>query len=556
VAETSVAAALADACIAEGCDSLFGLMGDANMFWISLMAERPGVRVVHARHEDAAVAMADGYARSTGRVGLCSVTCGPGLTQVVTSLTAATRRRTPLVLVAGDIPRNAGYHLQAFDPQPLVATTGAAFARVDSAEGLATAVQHAFYVARDRRTPVVLSVPQDLFHEPYPWDWPYVPSTSLAVAGQRVAPDPRVVAQVVDELTRAERPVVLAGRGAMAADARSAVIRLAERLDALLATTLLAKGWFDDEPFHIGVVGAFSTRVARELLAEADCVVAVGARLGHYTSEGGYIFPNARVIRIDIDPHGLSEGAPAADLHVVSDAGAGIDAILEHLERPTTPRFRTSEVADRLRAVRVPDAPYELSPGTLDPRAVARDLDRAIPNDWMVVIGAGHFWNFLVPAFSGRPPTSYLYSGLEFGAIGQGIGNAIGVAVGMPDRRVVLIEGDGSLLMHVQELEVAARHHVSNLCVVVMNDGAYGSEVHKLERMGVAPGHAVFGAVDLAAVGRALGIDGSTVDADHPDLGGPLDRFASRGGPAIVDVRVSPTVVSDQYRRLLFGIDT
>src|SRR5262245_61633626 len=125
--------ALVDAFEAERATTVFGLMGDGNMYWMSTLARRPGARVVHARHENAAVAMADGYARVTGDIGVCSVTCGPGLTQIATSLTASVRHRTPMVVFAGDTPRAEPFHLQAFEQRPFVVSTGARFVPVTGA---------------------------------------------------------------------------------------------------------------------------------------------------------------------------------------------------------------------------------------------------------------------------------------------------------------------------------------------------------------------------------------------------------------------------------------
>lgn len=544
--------ALARAFAAEGTDTVFGLMGDGNMLWTAAMAQIDGVRVIHARHENAAVAMADGYAQVKGDVGVCSVTCGPGITQIPTSLTGAVRDHTPMVIFAGDTPRRAAYHLQEFDPGPLIAATGAAHVRLRTVDTAGDDVRRAFYIARHERLPVVLTAPYDLQEEDYPWDWDYEPSATLLVQTQAVHPDPVQVDYIAQRLAVAQRPVILAGRGSVLAGARNQLIELGKRTGALLATTLRAKGWFDGEEYDAGLAGAFSTPTSRELLGQADLVLGLGASLGHYTTEGGYLFPAAEVIQVDVAPHGMTQGVPVGHRRVRGDAAIVADALLTAFEgRQPAQGYRTDEVHQRLASGALREPPIDLAPGTLDPRAAFEAINAAVPDDAIVVVGAGHFWNFGVQYLTGRAPENYLFTALSFGAVGQGLGIAIGAAVAAPDRRVVLIEGDGSLLMNIQELEAVARHDIGLLSIVI-NDGAYGAEVHKLASMGVDGSESVFGAPDLAAIARAFGVDGDRIDADGGDIAASVGRLLDAGG-GVVDVHVSHTVASAQYRRLLFG---
>ena len=150
---------LARAFEAEGVDHLFTLMGDANMYWSTAMAERPGMKVIHARHEHCTVAMADGYARATGKVGVASTTCGPGFTQIMTALTCSARANTPLVVFAGDSPIAAAWYLQQIDMAPLTLATGSAYVPVRHPDRLLDNVREAFAIAQSERRPVVLSVP-------------------------------------------------------------------------------------------------------------------------------------------------------------------------------------------------------------------------------------------------------------------------------------------------------------------------------------------------------------------------------------------------------------
>ena len=160
--QTSAYQALAGYFAAEGVDTVFALLGDANMYWAIALAEEHGVRLVHARHENSACAMADGYARACGKVGVATTTCGPGYTNLITALTAAARRRTPLIVLAGDTPMSGAFHGQWLDQRPLAEAVGGRFLSLRDPARMATDIRDAFYYARHERRPVVISAPLDL----------------------------------------------------------------------------------------------------------------------------------------------------------------------------------------------------------------------------------------------------------------------------------------------------------------------------------------------------------------------------------------------------------
>ena len=198
---------LARAFAAEGVDVLFTLMGDANMYWSVAMSKLPGMKVVHARHEHCAVAMADGYARATGKVGVASTTCGPGFTQIMTALTISARSNTPLVVFAGDAPLAASWYIQQIDMAPLALACGAHYVGVKHVDRVLDNVREAFQIAQAERKPVVLSVPMDLQKQAWPHLTDYTPSSELVPMAQRPIPDPAMVERVVDMIAEAEKPV-------------------------------------------------------------------------------------------------------------------------------------------------------------------------------------------------------------------------------------------------------------------------------------------------------------------------------------------------------------
>jgi acetolactate synthase I/II/III large subunit len=539
--------ALAEAFAAEGVDTQFILMGDGNMHFGTAMKNLDGMATFSARHEHCACAMAMGYHLATGKVGVASVTCGPGFTQITTALAVASRGRIPLVVFAGEAPMHARWYNQALDQPPLAAATGAHYISAHSPQRMHQYVREAFYLARHERKPVVLGVPYDLQKEPLPNLGEYEPSSTVLPATEPIPPDPRQVDAMVEKLAAAKCPVVLAGRGVMRAGAAAEVEQLADEAGALLSTTLLARGMFDHNPFSIGVVGGFARDIARELGAQADLVVAVGASLNYYTVDGGHMFPAAEVVQIDTEPLGLRNGLQAADFYLHADAKLAAAAALAKLRAggATSARIRSPELARRIRDEPADGAQFPIEPGLLDPRRVIDELDRVIPKDYDSVSGAGH-QAYFHSTMRGRKPENY-HAIREFGAIGNGISLAIGVAAAKRDGKAVLFEGDGSLLMHIQELEMVQRHRLK-LLICVLNDGAYGSEVHKLRADGMDETGSIFGRTDLASIARGFGLRGATV-TDVSQFEALFDAYQRQDTAELWNIHVSDRVVSPSTRR-------
>ena len=545
---------LSQAFVAEGVDTMFVLLGDANMYWGAMMAQKFGVRVVHARHEHCAVAMADGYARHTGKVGVASVTCGPGFTQIMTALATASRGSIPLVVFAGDSPTSSAWYVQQLDLAPLALATGARYVAVKSVDRMLDSVREAFYIARQERQPVVLGVPMDLQKAPFPWGAEYSPSTELMPTAQRPAPDPALVDQLVSMIVEAKRPIILGGRGCIRSGAGPALEALADRCGALLATSLFAKGLFDHHRFGIGVAGAYASPLAREEFAACDLLIGVGAGLGHYTTEAGYLYPNAKTVQIDLNPRGLYQGIRVADLHIRADAKASAEAVLARLaERNfSSTGVRTPMLAKQIQvmAARPDSKEFLVESGTVDPRPAILELDRAIPKDWTVVSGGAHFAGIVATHFYGRRAEN-MHVVNDFGAIGSAFPIAIGMAAARGDGKVLLIEGDGSLMMHIQELETVRRHGIRML-VCAVNDGGYGAEVHKFRAQGYDPTESQHGRGDIASIARGFGLRGERVNS----LGRFEDLFAAHARAAdseLWDLHVDDRIPSMPYRRIHYG---
>ena len=535
---------LAGAFMQEGVRTCFALLGDANMNWAARLSEA-GCRMVYVRHEHCALAAAMAFARKSRDVGVASVTCGPGVTQLITALPAAVRAHLPVVVFAGEAPLKSGWYNQEIEQGPLVTATGAAYHRLHMPERMPVAVRDAFLQARRERRPVVVGIPFDL--QARPWDGAAElprPSHELLPRPSPIPPHPDDVASAARLVAGAERIVVLAGLGAVEAGAGPACRALAARTGGLLSTTLPARGLFHEDPFCIGISGSFTPEVGLEYLAQADLVIAVGCSLAYHAGGGGQLWPKAKMLQIDIDPVAVSQGQEVARHHLRGDARLAVEALTSAL--PARDRnWRSDAIAARIRDSKPDSHVFEIEPGLLDPRDVVEALEKALPRDWEMVNSSGHCSWFFAQMPS-RAQERFLTI-REFGAIGNGISFAMGVAAARPDRTVVLFDGDGSLLMHVQELETIRRHGL-NILIVVMNDGAYGSEVHKLRSEGMPEDGSVFGHCDFAAIARGFGLAGQTFKS----LDGLRERvaqFGAGGGAAVWDFHVSDKVLSPTIRR-------
>jgi acetolactate synthase-1/2/3 large subunit len=528
----------------EGVKDCFALLGDANMNFAVRLAQQ-GCRMIYVRHEHCAVAAAMAYARKTQDVGVATVTCGPGVTQLITALPAAVRAHLPLVVFAGEAPLKSGWYNQEIDQAPLITATGAAYHSLHFPERMPVAIRDAFLQARRERRPVVVGVPFDLQNRA--WEGSTgLPKTSreLLPRTSPMPPHPDDVARAATLLAGAERVVVLAGLGAVEAGAGAACRALAAKAGGLLATTLPARGLFHDDPFCVGISGSFTPEIGLEYFKEADLVIAVGCSLAYHAGGGGQLWPKAKTLQVDIDPVAVSQGQEVARHHLRADARLGVEALIAALSARSK-SWRSEAMAARIRDAKPDSHVFDIAPGLLDPRDVVAALEKALPRDWETVNSSGHCSWFFAQMPS-RPQEKFL-SIREFGAIGNGTSFAMGVAAARPDRPVVLFDGDGSLMMHVQELETIQRHKMKIL-VVVMNDGAYGSEVHKLRAEGMPDEGSVFGYCDFAGIARGFGLSGKTIRnlADLPKL---VTEFASSRGAAVWDFHVSDKVVSPSIRR-------
>lgn len=542
--------ALARAFAAEETSGVFGMMGDTNQQWITALSHL-GVQVYEVRHEGSGLAMADGWFRATGRVGVCTASNGPGVAQIATTGIVASRASSPVVVFCGDTRWGDHDNAQFMNQERFAATIEAGFVQLTSPDDGYEVVRTAFAQARSEMRPVLLSAPIDLQLADFDDIEDYVPSASLFAAA-RIYPNPEVVEAAADLIAGSERTVIIAGRGAQRSGAGDAIVRLAQRTGALVATTLLTKNWLRDScEYHAGISGLYATNKAMQLLSDADCVLAVGASLNYYTTEHGYLYPKARFIQIDTRSHLVMGDGRSADCYVHADASTALKALASALDRRAVrqPGYHTPEVRQMLAGALTDEAAYDLDAGELDPRDVCRALDEIIPADIGFISGQGHQANFGTMLLTRSRPLEIVTK--SFSCIGNGMTTAIGAVLATGNRPAFLMEGDAGFMMHLGEFDTAVRYGVP-LLAVVMNDEALGYEYQKATVKNLDRELTRIPSPDLGKVAVAIGARGRLIRS-LDELRSGVAEFVHAPGPMLLDVRISRNVISIPYRRAAYG---
>jgi thiamine pyrophosphate-dependent acetolactate synthase large subunit-like protein len=535
----NVSEAVAAALAGFGVTHAFGLIGSGNFAVTNALASR-GVRFIAARHESAAVSMADAYARVTRGVGVVTVHQGPGLTNALTALTEAAKARTPLLVLAADVPAAAVRSNFRIDQAGLVASVGAIPERIETPASMSETLVRAWRRASSERRAVVLSMPLDVQSAEAPAE-----SVAEPMPPSPPAPAPELVARIADILVEAHAPAIVAGRGAVLADAAGPLEDLGERVGALLATSANGHGLFAGNSWSAGISGGFAPPPAR-MLRDADVVLAFGASLNMWTTRHGELIgPAARVVQIDVDQEAIGVHR-RVDLGLVADARLAAEAITAELDRRghRGRGFRRDEVAEALargtwREVPIEDASDDRR---IDPRTFSRALDELLPPQRIVAVDSGHFMGW-PPMFLSVPDAAGFVFTQSFQSIGLGLSSAIGAAVARPERLTVACLGDGGALMAAGEFETLVRLSLPVL-VVIYNDAAYGAEVHHFAPQGHPVDIVRYPDPDLAGLARGLGAESATVRR-LDDLETLKPWLQRRDGPFVLDVKVVPDVVAE-----------
>lgn len=523
-----------DALAAEGIGTLFGVIGEGNAHLLDAVNDSE-LSFEQARHEQAAVSMADGYARTTGEVAVCTLTHGPGVTNGATGIAAADRDDVPLVVLVGDTgAEGRETSLQYLDHRTFAEPITVYRTRVETPATLPASLARGFDRARTRSGPVLLELPTDVQRATAPGE-SYEP---VPRPRQRPRPDERLLAEAVSLLEGAEHPAILAGGGAARSGAGEAIATLADRIGAPIATTYFGRGVLpDDHPLVSGIGGTFMTPANDDLLWEVDVLLAVGATLSGKVSRYGELYADADVIQVDLSEEAIgTHRVPTVGL--VADARASVEELADRVGADP-------ERTDRVRA-RIADAPDPWADGftdtedEIDPRELTLALSEAVPGDSIVAVDSGNNTGFPAVFHEVGDGGRILVNG-NFGTMGYALPAALGAAVADPDRTVVCYTGDGAFMQVIQELETGARLGLP-LIVAVLNDRSYGIIRHRQRLEYDRETASSYESPEFVAIAEGFGCRAALVRS-RSDLSVVEEYLASDPEvPLVLDVRTDPEV--------------
>ena len=522
--------------VREGVDTVFGISGGAVLHLYDALPDYP-IHHVLMRHEQAAAHAADGYARASGRVGVCLATSGPGATNLVTGIATAMMDSSPVVAITGQVaaPFIGKDAFQEVDITGITLPITKHNYLVTELAELPQVLREAFFIARTGRPgPVLVDIAKNVqaasgeFEYP---DEPVLPGYRPTLVG-----NPRQVAQAAALINGARQPVILAGRGVILAGAEAQLRALAERASIPVVTTLLGIGALPEtHPLSLGMGGMHGEAYANLALQEADVLVAVGARFDdRLTGTVGSFAPQARIVHIDIDPAEIGKNVPV-ELPIVGDAANVLESLLQQVQPATHPEW-----LQRIAAWRRQSAQLDVlnqPPRGLLPQFVVRKIWEATRGQALIVsdVGQNQMWEAQY-YFHDRPRGLISSGGL--GTMGFALPAAIGASFARPQAPIWVTAGDGGFQMNIQELATVVQERLP-LKIAILNNGFLGM-VRQWQEMffGKRYSGSVLLGPDLVKVADAYGILGLRVTA--PDqVEGALQQAEAHPGPVLIDFRIN-----------------
>ncbi|MDP2859753.1 MAG: thiamine pyrophosphate-binding protein [Bacillota bacterium] len=512
----------------EGVKAIFGIPGAHALPLFDALLDAPQIRRITARHEQGAAFMADGYARTSGQIGVCMTSTGPGALNTLAAMGTAYTDSSPVLNIFSQIPthaigRDKGYLHELPDQLGMFAQVTGWRARAESVSAIPPLVHEAFtHMRNGRPRPAALEIPVDvLFAEG-------AATFAAKASRRRTVPDPASVAEAAQMLSEAKKPLVWAGGGVIHSGASNELLRLADTLQAPVLCTRSGRGAVPDN--HPLCLGSLATRKSvREYVASCDVLLAVGSRLdASDTSEWKLALPRA-LVQVDIDPSEIGRNYPVV-LGIVSDAREALRGLNSALsQNPLRRSSRASEVA-QLKS-RVHDQLLERSQVAV---RLLEDIRSALPDDGIVVndVTVCAYWGSFL--FQVLAPRTYLYPA-GFVTLGFGLPAAIGAKVAHPDRPVLAICGDGGFLYTASELATAVQHE-TNIVVLLVNDNQFGIlEPQQRERFG-RTSMIDLRNPDFVALARAFGAHAVRLDSPT-DVKAAIRDALARKQPTLLELQ-------------------
>ncbi|MDI6903715.1 MAG: acetolactate synthase large subunit [Methanocellales archaeon] len=519
----------------ENVEVIFGLPGGAILPIYDELYDS-NIRHILVRHEQCAAHMADGFARATGRTGVCMATSGPGATNLVTGIANAYMDSVPIVAFTGQVPTSMIGN-DAFQEANITGITLPITKinyLVKDASDLPRIIKEAFYVASTGRPgPVLVDIPKDVQTTKIEFEYP----KTLELRGYKptIGGHPLQIKRATKAIMDAERPIIYAGGGVIISGAHEELRALAELILAPVTTTLLGKGAFSEtHPLSLGMVGMHGTKYANYAMTETDLIIAVGARFDdRVTGKLDAFAPNAKVVHIDIDPAEISKNV-GADIPIVGDAKNILRELIKGLrKRPRAEWLNKIEKWKKESPLR-----YDRSGKELKPQFVVEQIYELCP-DAIITTEVGQNQMWAAQYFKCQKPRTFISSG-GLGTMGYGFPAAIGAKVGCPDKTVIDIAGDGSFQMTCQELATAVINDIP-VKVAILNNKFLGM-VRQWQELFYGKRYAATyldTSPDFAKLAEAYGALG--IEVTKPgEVKLAIEEAVRSDKPAVIDFKIAP----------------
>jgi acetolactate synthase-1/2/3 large subunit len=525
-----------------GVTDIFGIPGGATLPLTDAFSRSKKINYYLMRHEQCAAHAADGYARATGKVGVCTATSGPGATNLVTGIANAYMDSIPIVAITGQVPTTV-IGTDAFQEADITGITLPIVKHsylITDANEIPEVFAEAFYIASSGRPgPVVIDLPRDVQNQVINFKFPEklnLPGYKPTLKGHT-----RQIKLALDELIAAERPVLFIGGGVILSDAYQEVRKLAETLRLPVAWTLMGKGAFpDDHELNMGMIGMHGTKTTNTAIMNADLIFAVGVRFDDRATGNLKRFaPHARIVHIDVDPAEIGKNVKV-DVPIVGDARLILSEINRLVAEKKLAKSNhekwLNQIAEWKRKwpLKVPASEK------LTPQHVVDTISKlACDKDVIVTTGVGQHQMWTAQFFNLNQPRRFITSG-GLGTMGFGLPAAIGAQVGCPDKLVIDIDGDGSLQMVLQDLGTIARYNLPVKIVIINN--RYLGMVRQWQELFYGKRYYAVdlekGSPDFLKLADAYAIKADRVE-NLSELEEKIEAMLAHEGPFILDARVS-----------------
>ncbi len=528
----------------EGVRVLFGYPGGVNLPVFDALYDEKEIDVVLCRHEQGGIHMAEGYARATGQPGVALVTSGPGATNTVTGLTDAYMDSTPIVVITGQVPT----HLlgnDAFQEADVVGITRPCTkynVLVTKVGDLAQAVKEAFYIATSGRPgPVLIDLPKDVALAKTRFKYPE--KVSLRSYAPALKGNKWQIKQAAEAILKARRPVIYAGGGVLASNAHTELCELAELTNIPLTLTVMGLGAFPGtHRLFLGMLGMHGTYCANMSIHHADLIIAIGARFDDRVTGRVADFSRAHIIHIDVDPTSIHKNIKA-DVPIVGDARLVLNDLIEILQAHGIEKMESH--ADWAAQIALWRAEHPLSYTQNDnevikPQYVIEKISEMAPKEAIITTDVGQHQMWAAQFYKFDCPRTFINSG-GLGTMGYGLPAAIGAQKAYPNRRVICISGDGSIVMNIQEIATAVEQRLPVKVAIINNQ--YLGMVRQWQQLFYNKRYSssyMGDAIDFVKLAEAFGAAGLRA-TKVVEVEPVLQKAMAIDGPVIIDFKVSPT---------------